>query len=45
MAPPHAIPAEGFGLLRGKTGVVFGALDEHSLARFQRHTGQLGGAH
>ena len=30
MAPP--IPAEGFGLLRGKTGVVFGALDEHSLA-------------
>lgn len=32
MAHPHAIPAEGFGLLRGKTGVVFGALDESSLA-------------
>jgi enoyl-[acyl-carrier protein] reductase I len=32
MASPHAIPTEGFGLLRGKTGVVFGALDEHSLA-------------
>ena len=26
------IPAEGFGLLRGKTGVIFGALDESSLA-------------
>lgn len=27
-----SIPAEGFGLLRGKTGVIFGALDENSLA-------------
>ena len=32
MAPSHTIPAEGFGLLRGKAGVIFGALDEHSLA-------------
>ena len=32
MASSHAIPAEGFGLLRDKTGVIFGALDESSLA-------------
>jgi enoyl-[acyl-carrier protein] reductase I len=33
-APPHPmpIPDEGFGLLRGKRGVIFGALDENSLA-------------
>jgi sulfate permease, SulP family len=30
--------------LRGKTVEIVG-LDEHSLARFQRHTGQLGAAH
>jgi enoyl-[acyl-carrier protein] reductase I len=30
--PEQKIPAEGFGLLRDKVGVVFGALDEHSLA-------------
>jgi enoyl-[acyl-carrier protein] reductase I len=30
--PASNIPAEGFGLLRDKVGVVFGALDENSLA-------------
>jgi len=31
-APVVSIPPEGFGLLKGKVGVVFGALDESSLA-------------
>ncbi|HYE96990.1 MAG TPA: SDR family oxidoreductase [Rubricoccaceae bacterium] len=31
-AASFTIPAEGFGLLRDKVGVVFGALDAHSLA-------------
>ena len=30
--PDAALPADGFGLLRDKVGVVFGALDESSLA-------------
>ena len=32
MASSSAAPAEGHGLLRDKTGVIFGALDESSLA-------------